>query len=84
MQSPMRLRLHHPPAGADNTIVRKIEAIDHSITKADAEIAGLRRSAQDLVQRRLEVERVRDRFRGAGYDHPHATFGNERGITIVL
>ena len=55
-----------------------------TLRKADAEIASLRRSAQDLARRRTEVEEVRDRFRGAGYDHPNATFGNDGDIADVL
>jgi hypothetical protein len=72
------------PTRADEAIVRKLEAVDAAIGKVDAEIAGLRRSAQDLARRRLEVEQVRDRFRRAGYDHPHTTFGNEVDIVDVL
>ena len=70
--------------GADEAIVRRLESIDASVGKVDAEIAGLRKSAQDLARRRLEVEQVRDRFRSAGYDHPNATFGNEMDIAQVL
>ena len=72
------------PTGADDAIVRKLETIDAAVSKADSEIAGLRRTAQDLAHRRLEVEQVRDRFRGAGYDHPHATFGNGDAIANTL
>ena len=69
---------------ADDAIVRKLEAIDSGIAKADAEIAELRRTAQDLARRRDEVQQVRDRFRGAGYDHPYATFGNDNAIADTL
>jgi hypothetical protein len=72
------------PSAADDAIVRKVESIDRGIATTDAEIAGLRRSAQDLAKRRLEIEEVRSRFRNAGYDHPHATFGNDRNISEVL
>jgi hypothetical protein len=72
------------PTSADEAIVRRLEAVDASLGKVDAEIASLRKSAQDLARRRLEVEQVRDRFRGAGYDHPHTTFGNELDIAQVL
>jgi hypothetical protein len=54
------------------------------IGKADAEAADLRRTAGDLAKRRVEIERVRDRFRGAGYDHPHGTFGNDDAIADAL
>jgi chromosome segregation ATPase len=69
---------------ADEAIVRKLEETDERIAKADAEVASLRRSAQDLARRRMEVERVRDRFRDAGYDHPHTTFGNDGELARVL
>jgi chromosome segregation ATPase len=69
---------------ADEAIVRKLEETGERIAKADAEVAGLRRSAQDLARRRMEVERVRDRFRDAGYDHPHTTFGNDGELARVL
>jgi chromosome segregation ATPase len=72
------------PTTADDAIVRRLEAIDGSVAKADAEVASLRRSAQDLARRRTEVQDVRDRFRGAGYDHPNATFGNDGAISDVL
>ena len=72
------------PTGADETIVRKIESIDTSLAKVDDETGKLRQSARDLAQRRTEVERVRDRFRTAGYDHPNTTFGNETDIADAL
>jgi hypothetical protein len=70
--------------GADDAIVRRIEMIDASTGKADAEIASLRDSARDLARRRTDVERTRDRFRRAGYDHPNATFGNDSEIGELL
>jgi hypothetical protein len=69
---------------ADEAIVRKLEELDEKIARAGEEVASLRRSAQDLARRRMEVERVRDRFRDAGYDHPHTTFGNEGDLSRVL
>ncbi len=54
------------------------------IAKADAEIADLRRTAQDLARRRDEVQQVRDRFRSAGYDHPYAGFDNDNAIADAL
>jgi hypothetical protein len=72
------------PTSADDAIVRKLETIDAAVATAESEIAGLRRTAQDLGRRRLEVEQVRDRFRDAGYDHPHATFGNGDAISDTL
>jgi hypothetical protein len=72
------------PTSADDAIVRRLESIDGNVAKADAEVANLRRTAQDLARRRTEVQDVRDRFRGAGYDHPNATFGNDGAIADVL
>jgi hypothetical protein len=72
------------PTAADDAIVRRLEGIDAAVVKADQEIAGLRRTAQDLARRRLEVEGVRDRFRGAGYDHPHSNFPNNDAISDTL
>ena len=65
-------------------MVRKLETIDANVAKTETEVASLRRSAQDLARRRTDVQDVRDRFRGAGYDHPNATFGNDGDITDVL
>ena len=72
------------PTSADEAIVRGLEAIDAKIATAEAEIAGLRRTAQELSRRRLEIEQVRDRFRTTGYDHPQATFENNGAIADTL
>ena len=69
---------------ADEAIVRRIEALAGGIAKADQDAAELRRAAQEIAKRRLEVERARDRFRGAGYDHPQVVFGNDGAIADVL
>ncbi len=78
------LEARRTPTTADDAIVKKLERLEQQIPKADSEVAELRRTAQDLAKRRIEVERVRDRFRGAGYDHPHGTFGNDNAITDAL
>src|SRR5262245_36657084 len=72
------------PTGADDAIVRRLETIDAAVARADKEIADLRRTAQDLARRRLEVEQVRDRFRGAGYDHTQDNFPNNDAISNRL
>jgi hypothetical protein len=72
------------PTTADDAMVLKLEGIDQSIAKADAEIADLRRTAQDLARRRTEVQQVRDRFRNAGYDHPYGGFDNDNAISEGL
>ncbi len=72
------------PTSTDDAIVRKLETIDAAVGKADVGDRRSRRTAQDLAGRRLEVEQVRDRFRRAGYDHPHGTFGNDNAIADTL
>jgi hypothetical protein len=69
---------------ADEAIVRRIERIDDQLGGAEKELRQLRQTAQEIGQRRAEAENVRDRFRGAGYDHPHARFGNEVDIGTIL
>ncbi len=78
------LEARRTPTAADDSIVLRLESIEGQIGKADAELSDLRRTAKDLAKRRIEIERVRDRFRGAGYDHPHGTFGNDRDIADAL
>ena len=69
---------------ADEAIVNRIEQIDGQLGKTDQELQQLRQTAVDIGRRRAEAETVRERFRGAGYDHPHARFGNEIDIGKVL
>lgn len=64
----------------DERIVRTLETIDERIEAADKEAAELRRSAKELADRRLEIERTRTRMHGSGYDHPDVVFGNESAI----
>lgn len=78
------LEAQRTPTPADDAIVRRIDGLNGSIGKLDAEIEGLRRTAQELARRRLEMEQVRSRFRTTGYDHPSITFGNEGDIGSVL
>jgi hypothetical protein len=72
------------PTTADEAIVRRIEQIDDKLGRSEQELQQLRKTAQDISQRRAEAESVRERFRSAGYDHPHARFGNEVDIGSVL
>src|SRR5262249_1831799 len=72
------------PTEADDIIIGRLEAIDGKIARAEAEIANLRREAIDLSRRRSEIEKVRERFRGMGYDHPQSTFGNDGDIADML
>jgi len=72
------------PTTADEGVVARIEQIEGSITKTEAEIAALRREALEMSGRRTEMEQVREQFRRTGYDHPHSTFNNSDGIADVL
>jgi chromosome segregation ATPase len=69
---------------ADEALVRRIETIDRRIAAAESELTELRRSARQLAERRVDVERARDRFRRSGYDHPHARFPNDGAISDAL
>ncbi|MGL4439987.1 MAG: hypothetical protein ACRCUE_12020 [Bosea sp. (in: a-proteobacteria)] len=68
----------------DERLVRQIETINRDIGNARDQLGELRASAATLSERRTNVEQTRERFRRSGYDHPHATFGNDRVITEVL
>ena len=72
------------PTSADDAIVRRLEAIDAQCCQGGR---GGRQPAPLGPGPRTpapEVQDVRDRFRGAGYDHPNATFGNDGDIADVL
>jgi hypothetical protein len=69
---------------ADEAIVKRIEQIDGKLGAAEQELQQLRKTAQEIGKRRAEAENVRERFRGAGYDHPHARFGNDVDIGAIL
>jgi hypothetical protein len=72
------------PTDADDAIVGRLETIENKIRNTEAEIAKLRRGALDLAKRRTEIEQVRERFRGTGYDHPQIAFDNVNDISNVL
>ncbi len=69
---------------ADEAMVQRIEQIDGTFAGIERELGEIRRTAQALAQRRIELENTRERFRGAGYDHPSVVFGNEVDIGRVL
>ncbi len=69
---------------ADDAIVRRIGELNERLGRLDTEIAELRKSARTIAERRVEVERARDRFRKSGYDHPDATFGNDLDLERIL
>jgi regulator of replication initiation timing len=68
----------------DERLVGQIEAMDRDIAAIRRQLDDLRATAATLSERRAGVEQTRERFRRSGYDHPHATFGNERVIADVL
>ena len=68
----------------DDMIVRRIGGLDERLATLERETSELRRSARELIDRRAEVEGVRDRFRRSGFDHPNATFRNDSEIAVVL
>jgi hypothetical protein len=69
---------------ADDAIVGKLESIETKIRETETQIDKLRREALDLSKRRAEIEKVRERFRGTGYDHPQIAFDNTGDISNVL
>jgi chromosome segregation ATPase len=69
---------------ADEAMVRRIEQIDGKVAGIERELGEIRQAAHALAQRRLDLENTRERFRGAGYDHPSVVFGNEVDIGRVL
>src|SRR5262249_27879395 len=72
------------PTTPDDALALKPEGVDPGCAKADRALADLRRTAQELARRRAEVQRVRDRFRNAGYDHPYGGFDNDTAISDGL
>jgi hypothetical protein len=72
------------PTPADDAMVQRIGELNERIERIDAEIAELRKSARSIAERRLEMERARDRFRKSGYDHPDVIFDNELDLERIL
>jgi hypothetical protein len=68
----------------DEAIVRRVEAVDAAIARAEEEVTDIRRQARDLARRRMEIEKERDAFRQQGYDAPGSTFGNESLLGQVI
>ena len=80
--------LYHKAAmtrsGEDDALVRQIEANDKNIAASERQRAGLVAKAQQLAQRRSEIEAERARFYRRGYDNPMGQFNNENAIADVL
>ncbi len=68
----------------DDSIVRQIEANDKTIAAAERKRADLIGQAQQLAQRRSDIEAERARFYRRGYDSPMGQFSNENAIGDVL
>jgi hypothetical protein len=65
-------------------IVKRIEALEIGIGRAEGEMGRIRRQLQEVVQRRAAIEQQRDQFRQRGYDSPYGGFGNEAVLANVL
>jgi hypothetical protein len=72
------------PTREDDMIVARIEKLEAEIARADDEMSSLRRKAQEVAGRRLEVERERDAFRRRGWDNPYGQVKNENLLGEVL
>ena len=72
------------PTPEDDAIVRRIEAADSAIRRAEREMNDIRAKLLDLAQRRAAIEHERDRFRQQGYDRPYGRFDNGSTIGNVL
>ncbi len=72
------------PTREDDMIVARIEKIDADLARVEDEMSSLRRKAQDVAGRRMEVERERDNFRRSGRDNPYGQVSNEGMLGEVL
>src|SRR4051812_32744352 len=72
------------PTPEDDAIVRRIEAADGAIRRAEREMDGLRARLREVAQRRATIEREPDVFRQQGYDNPYGRFDNGSVIGSVL
>ena len=72
------------PTPRDEEIVRRIQATDVMIVRAERQVANAHRQLQELVQRRAMIEQEWDGFRRQGYDNPYGSFGNEAVLGNVL
>ena len=72
------------PTRDDDMLVARIEKIDAALAQAEDEMSSLRRKAQEVAGRRVEVERERDCFRRRGWDNPYGQVNNEGLLGQVL
>jgi len=72
------------PTPRDEEIVRRIQATDVMIARADRQVTNSHRQLQDLAQRRAMIEAERNEFLRQRYDNPYGSFGNEAVLGNVL
>jgi len=68
----------------DDSLVRQVAQLDSKLEEAQQQAIALRRQAQELAERRSELERQRDTFRRRGYDGPMSQFSNDDALKQVL
>jgi hypothetical protein len=69
---------------ADEAILRRIEATDQALLRADREVRAARDQILVLAQRRSELERARGDFRRRGYDGPWGGFEDNGRLQDTL
>lgn len=72
------------PTPQDEEIVRRIQATDVMITRAQRQADNTQRQLQEVAQRRAMIENEWMEFRRQGYDNPYGSFGNEVVLGNVL
>jgi hypothetical protein len=68
----------------DEKIVQSLQGIERDLVRATAQAEEVRKAAVDLANKRVELERSRETFRGRGYDQPWGEFANEGLIAGVI
>lgn len=68
------------PTPEDERIVQRLQDIERSLVRVEAQMEELRKASLDLAGRRTELEQSGDRFRKSGYDDPFGGFVNEAVI----
>lgn len=72
------------PTPRDEEIVRRIQATDVMIARAERQAGNTHRQLQEVARRRATIEGEWVEFRRRGYDNPYGTFGNEVVLGNVL
>lgn len=68
----------------DDSLLRQVTQLDTKLEEAQQQGIALRRQAQELAERRSELEQQRDTFRRRGYDGPMSQFNNDNALKEVL